>query len=55
MLEVKQMYNVVYVKDNFSNEITVVANDFAQAQVKITEAFKGASIIKIEFGGPVCV
>jgi hypothetical protein len=55
MLEVKQLYDVTYVKDNFTNEITLVAKDFAEAQKKITEAFKGASIINIQFGGPVCV
>jgi hypothetical protein len=55
MLEVKQLYDVTYVKDNFTHDITLVAKDFAEAQQKITEAFKGASILNIQFGGPVCL
>ena len=55
MIEVKQLYDIEYTKGEYKHGLLIVANSYEQALARFREAFKDATVTKIEFGGPVCV
>jgi hypothetical protein len=55
MIEVKQIYDIEYTKGEYKHCLSMIADSYEHALAKFKEAFKDATVTKIEFGGPICL